>query len=48
MKPNSETMRIEVEGMPQVEENDEPLFSSALPTEAGPLGQAMGAEGDKE
>ena len=48
VKPNSETMRIEVEGMPQVEENDEPLFSSALPTEAGPLGEAMGAEGDKE
>lgn len=38
---DDETRRIEVEGQPQVEEREEPLFSGALPTDAENLKQAV-------
>ncbi len=44
---DEEGRRIELEGTPQVEEHDEPLFSAALPTDAEDLKQAVSDDRDE-
>ncbi len=46
IRVNEAELRIELEGQPQVEEHDEPLFSEALPTDAKDLKQAVAEDGN--
>ena len=41
IRVDEQALRIELEGSPQVEEHDEPLFSAALPTDAEDLKHAV-------
>lgn len=41
IKVDEQNLRIDLEGTPQVEEHDEPLFSAALPTDPENMKQAV-------
>ncbi len=44
IKVDEQALRIELEGQPQIEEHDEPLYSAALPTDAENLKHAVAEE----